>query len=351
MNPDISEIIKVSLDIVDYIMFYVPRTLMLIELFGILAEITKKNRLFFDIHILKSANKIKALLIIFGYDINKTIIENDIEEYLKIKYKKWNLNDIHIKMISAIAKTIGNYRFFENEINFRKNFNLNDEDDDDDEDDEDINFNIGKELFKYFFDNILTNEEKIKLKSLKIYSQYKNLNNTYNKNKNIIMHKKNNNKINIININHTNNNKNSKYISENNNNNNNFLDKNTVEYTGDNNKIYILMKEEIIKEKEKEKLEEKNEKMMIQKNKNLKLSPKNFNYKHFLYTDKDIKTENEKNQKKIQTSPTNTVSTSPSSIAETKKKTNPLISEKNNKNRDRILTSCHEINLSFINKK
>ena len=195
MNPDISEIIKVSLNIVKYIMFYVPRTLMLFELFSILAEITKNHRLFFDIHILKSANKIKALLIIFGYDINKKIKESDIEEYLKFIYENWNLNDIYIKMFSAIAKTIGNYRFFENEINFRKNleesFKKNEKIEED--------FNLGKELFKYFFETILTNEEKIKLKSLKIYSQYKNLNNTHNShNKNT---NKNNNNINKININ------------------------------------------------------------------------------------------------------------------------------------------------------
>ena len=81
MTPDISEIIKVSLKIVKYIMFYVPRTLMLNELFQIISQINKNERLFFDIHILKSANKIKALLIIFGYDINKKIKESDIEEY------------------------------------------------------------------------------------------------------------------------------------------------------------------------------------------------------------------------------------------------------------------------------
>ena len=62
------------------------------------------------------------------------------------------------------------------EINFRKNleesFKKNEKIEED--------FNLGKELFKYFFETILTNEEKIKLKSLKIYSQYKNLNNTHN---------------------------------------------------------------------------------------------------------------------------------------------------------------------------
>ena len=92
MTPDISEIIKVSLRIVKYIMFYVPRTLRLEELFGIISEIKGNNRLFFDIHILKSANKIKALLIIFGYDIDKKICEKEIDEYLEYIYEAFNLN-------------------------------------------------------------------------------------------------------------------------------------------------------------------------------------------------------------------------------------------------------------------
>ena len=332
MTPDISEIIKVSLKIVKYIMFYVPRTLMLNELFQIISQINKNERLFFDIHILKSANKIKALLIIFGYDINKKIKESDIEEYLKYIYENYNLSDIYIKMISAIAKTIGNYRFFENEINFRNNMyerfkNKNDK--------IDQNFNVGKELYNYFFNTILTNAEKIKFKSLKIYSQFKEMNNSlHNKNKtknnNIITNSENN--INIIhnyNLNHIN-------ITIDNS--NKFLDKYTVEYTGDNNDVYIAMKEE-----------KNEEKMIIEKNKNLKLSPKvkkKINFKEF-FDDKDKK---EKNQ--INNSPTNTTSTAPSPILTSNNSGNPIISVKNEKNNgDWILTSCHEINLSFINKK
>ena len=327
MTPDISEIIKVSLNIVKYIMFYVPRTLRLEELFRIISSITKNERLFFDIHILKSANKIKALLIIFGYDINKTIKENDIGEYLKYIYENFNLNDIYIKMISAIAKTIGNYRFLENEINFRNNMY---EKFKDKTEKINANFNLGKELFNYFFDTILTNAEKIKLKSLKIYSQFKALNklNKINNNSN------NENEINInnaINENHIN-------ITNDTENSNRFLEKYTVEYTGDNNDIYIAMKEEKVKDK-----------MLIQNNKSLKLSPKGkkrINLE-FFETDKEKK---EKNQNS--NSPTNTTSTAPSPIQTSNNTGNPIISVRNdNNNRDWILTSCHEIKLSFINKK
>jgi hypothetical protein len=118
-----------------------------------------------------------------------------------------------------------------------------------------------------------------------------------------------------------------------------FLDKYTVEYTGDNNDVYIAMKEEKIEEK-----------MIIQKNKNLKLSPKvkkKINLKEFFDTDKEKK---EKNN--FSNSPTNTISTATSPILTSNNSANPIISGKNEKsNGDWVLTSCHEINLSFINKK
>ena len=151
-----------------------------------------------------------------------------------------------------------------------------------------------------------------------------NKNNNKNKNK---INNKNNNEINIINdYNH-----NSINTIEN----NKFLEKYTVEYTGDNNAIYIAMKEEKIEDK-----------MTIQKNKNLKLSPK---VKKKINLDGLFNTEKKNN---ISNSPTNTISTAPSPIVTSNNSGNPLISvNKEKKNGDRILISCHEINLSFINKK
>ena len=179
MTPDISEIIKVCLRISKYIMFYVPRTLMLEELFEIISKINGKSRLFFDIHILKSANKIKVLLIIFGYDIDSKIGEKEIDEYLKYIYGP-KLSDIYIKLLSAIAKMIGNYRFLENEINFRKNCEESEESEESEKSEkshENNNYNIGKELLDYFCKTVFTPHEKIKFKSLNIYSQFKSINN------------------------------------------------------------------------------------------------------------------------------------------------------------------------------
>jgi hypothetical protein len=78
-NPNIFEIIRVCLSIANKILFYLPRTLMLEEFYEILEEILyTKNKeyqdIYIDIHILNSANKIKAILLIFGNDIKKVFI-------------------------------------------------------------------------------------------------------------------------------------------------------------------------------------------------------------------------------------------------------------------------------------
>ena len=329
MNPDISEIIKVCLKIVKYIMFYVPRTLMLEELFGIISEIKGSKRLFFDIHILKSANKIKALLIIFGCDIDKKIKEKEIDEYLEYIYENFHLNEIYIKIFSAIAKIIGNYRFFENEINFRRNlyeeYNSFDE-----------NFNIGKELFNYFFKLVLTDQEKIKVKSLKIYSQFKLMNNKSKKNNNNNINKNKDKFKNEEEKNAINNNININAINSGIEKNYNFIDKYTITYTGDNNEIYIKMKN-IDKNMEEEKVK-------VQKYKYSKLSPKvkkKMNLKELFDNDKKIILSN---------SSTPTVSSSPSSIITSNNRNSEIsISEKKDKNQsDWNLILCKEISLCFI---
>jgi hypothetical protein len=283
---------------------------MLEELFGIISEIKGSKRLFFDIHILKSANKIKALLIIFGCDIDKKIKEKEIDEYLEYIYENFHLNEIYIKIFSAIAKIIGNYRFFENEINFRRNlyeeYNSFDE-----------NFNIGKELFNYFFKLVLTEQEKIKLKSLKIYAQLKAINsNKLNKNNN---NKDNKNQEPLINnINNINN----ENVP------NNFIDKYTIIYTGDNNDNYLKLKEKNIEDESLFNIEN-----------NLKFSPESVKQLN-------IEESSEHDEKNIlSNSPTPTLSTSPSSSM--------IVS--NTKNFTKLheewkLSSCHEINLHYAPK-
>ena len=196
MTPNIYDIVKMSLKVSKHIMFYVPRTLLLEELFDILSEINKSDRIFFDVHILKSANKIKALLIIFGYDINCKIEEKDISDYLKCMYEPFNISDRNIEILCAMSKIIGNFKFFHNEIEFRKDLlsegNCCESD-------------VGFSLVKYFFNKILTDQEKIKLKSLNIFNPkiiHRKKSNHSNKKSNNIIH----NSINYIYNNNNNNN-------------------------------------------------------------------------------------------------------------------------------------------------
>jgi hypothetical protein len=73
MSPNIYSIIKVCLSIGKKIIFYLPRTTMLTEFYNILDNILNKNFIFVDIHILNSANKIKAVMLVFGENIEEKV--------------------------------------------------------------------------------------------------------------------------------------------------------------------------------------------------------------------------------------------------------------------------------------
>ena len=287
MTPDINEIVKVSLRISKYIMFYVPRTLMLEELFGIVSDIKKNNNIFFDIHILKSANKIKALLIIFGYDVDKKIVENDITEYLKNVYDEYIFDEMDFGILNAIAKVIGNFNFFENELNFRKNL----------AEEEIENIDLGKKLFNYFFQVVLTDQEKIKIKSLKIYSLFKK---HKNKNKTI-----NHNNMNII-------------TRLNFNNNNNFIENNTLEYTSDNIESIVN--------------EDKKHKSIDNSDLNFNSYKKKFELKTLDNDNKTITRGSSLNYETLSTSPSLTMS---------------IFNKINKDQGDEVLMPCKEINLNY----
>ena len=165
MTPSIYDIVRVSLNVSKKIMFYLPRTLLLEELFEIVSEILNKNtpgtgdRIFFDVHILKSANKIKAQLIIFGNEIGNSIHEEDLIEYLQFRYE--NIPERSLTILNAIAKIVGNFKFLQTETFIRKNYSCENEQD------------FPSSIIKYFFTKILSEQEKIKLKSLNIYNPKK----------------------------------------------------------------------------------------------------------------------------------------------------------------------------------
>ena len=164
MTPNIYDIVRMSLKTAKKIMFYLPRTLILEELFDIIYEITNNDRIFFDIHILKSANKIKALLIIFGEDIDEKIKKEDLTEYFKNEYQNYNLTESDIKVFHALRKILGTFRLIKIENKIR-----NDYLDEEVAAFEDGSKSLPKEVFKNIFNNILTEQEKIKIKSWNLF--------------------------------------------------------------------------------------------------------------------------------------------------------------------------------------
>lgn len=164
MTPDITEIIKVSLTLANNIIFYLPRTLLLDDLLDILYPCLeampghiKPEHIFFDVQILKSSDKIKALLIIFGLDVNNEATTKNIREYLTFNYPYMNNQDLYC--LTNVAKILGNGRFFANYYKFKKNYKEKTNSDGVDED-------FIQVYIQYLKDTVLTNEQTIKLNSL-----------------------------------------------------------------------------------------------------------------------------------------------------------------------------------------
>ena len=131
MHPDITEIVRVSMNVANNILFFLPRNLDLDELFDICAKVKneiKENsgkNIFFDIQIIKSNNRIKSLLIIFGHHIKDYFNKQKLEKFLNTQNYK-NINENGINNLYDEIKKIGCYLFFKEEYNFRtKNINKN----------------------------------------------------------------------------------------------------------------------------------------------------------------------------------------------------------------------------------
>jgi hypothetical protein len=78
MTPNIYDIIRTCLSIAKRIICYFPRTSLLTEFFEILDEILgpdSKSHIYVDIHILNSANKIKAVMLVFGNELSEVLLK------------------------------------------------------------------------------------------------------------------------------------------------------------------------------------------------------------------------------------------------------------------------------------
>ena len=89
VRPDIHEIVKKSLSIGKNLMFYLPRTIDINELFEIIHSCNNEKLIYLNVHILKSANKIKAILLLYGPSIIDLKMSDlyDIIDYIFSKFK------------------------------------------------------------------------------------------------------------------------------------------------------------------------------------------------------------------------------------------------------------------------
>ena len=131
--PDIEEIIKHSLQLSKNLIFYLPRCTKINELTEYIYKYDQKfiddneKNIYLDVQYLMSANKIKAILVLYGEKFNNIQIK-DIRKYLNENYKiKGNNNEI--KNIISIAKILGANKFLNHCQNFNQKIlkgNLND---------------------------------------------------------------------------------------------------------------------------------------------------------------------------------------------------------------------------------
>jgi hypothetical protein len=92
VTPDIHDVIKKSLSFGKNIMFFLPRLIDVKELFELIYDVTEQDFIFLDVHILESANKIKAILLLFGPNVSQiNIIE--IENFITMITRETNLTD------------------------------------------------------------------------------------------------------------------------------------------------------------------------------------------------------------------------------------------------------------------
>lgn len=155
MTPNLYEIMRVSLSLAKKIIFYLPRNLILEDLYVIISNIQNEiengsgNQLWFDVRVIKSNCKIKALIIIFGYELADIINENDMNDYLVRNYDYVNYDNM--KLVWLISRMIGLNKFFVNEIEFKANCRLVNS--------YDYNTNINQ-LIKMFIGTVLGEDNK-----------------------------------------------------------------------------------------------------------------------------------------------------------------------------------------------
>ena len=152
ITPDIEEIIKHALTLSHNLIFYLPRNTPVMELIEYLVKYDEStikendNTLYVDVRYLYSANKVKAMLVLYGEKFNMVTVK-EIMWYVKEGRicGKGEKDKRSRKCISAIARCIGGNRFLR-EVKVYKDNNDNNE------------VNV-EELIKYMVDNVMDEDE------------------------------------------------------------------------------------------------------------------------------------------------------------------------------------------------
>ena len=122
MTPDINEIVAKCSTIANNLIFFLPRTTKINQIFKILETHYGLNETFLDVQILNSANKIKAVMIIFGKKVNTSELEiSDMEKYVR-KFPDATFNSA--VTLELLLKIVGITEFLrkEQEMILRKDF-------------------------------------------------------------------------------------------------------------------------------------------------------------------------------------------------------------------------------------
>ena len=175
ITPDIDIIIEKSIKISKNIILYLPRNTDFEELANIIYKYDKEtiealnNTILFDIKYLKSASKIKAILVLYGPRFNSIKIKL-VKQYLINSIFKKNSNKINQNKIRKqlnILKVIGYSEYIRNLVEYK---NLK----------KDFSGNIFLEnLEKFFLENIMDEEEKIEYENLNKKNEEENNNTNF----------------------------------------------------------------------------------------------------------------------------------------------------------------------------
>jgi predicted RNA methylase len=171
--PDISEIIKTSLEISQNLIFYLPRNTDIQELFSLISDVISQNEkiyskykddddefdptLYAEVQMLNSAGKVKAILVLFGNKFNHISVK-EIRNYIMSLYQI--IEEYQLCQLINLAKVLGVSRFFLAEFNYRKSLSLNNCSENIEPGKNNINVKkLVSNLIKFFKEEILTEEE------------------------------------------------------------------------------------------------------------------------------------------------------------------------------------------------